>query len=99
MEIPAEIIEKIEGMAIKESSSPSDYEYLKKYYRFGYSLASNELKEKDKEIARLKALIERMKDQVALQLFQQEAGSAQEIYDERTLKATLQMLNSTYKTE
>ena len=51
--IPDKIKSKIEDMAMKESSSPSDYEYLKKYYEYGYSLASEQIQEKDKQIESL----------------------------------------------
>lgn len=56
--IPDEVRRKIEDKAMKESSSPSDYEWLQNYYSYGYSLASEKLKEKDEEISRLKADIE-----------------------------------------
>lgn len=59
--IPDEVRMKIEDKAMKESSSPSDYEWLQNYYSYGYSLASEKLKEKDEEISRLKAENERLR--------------------------------------
>ena len=59
--IPDEVMRKIQDKAMKESSSPSDYEWLQNYYSYGYSLASEEISRLKEENERLRGIIEAQK--------------------------------------